>query len=161
MGIFDIFKKKDNKPIEAKTPVYEAENAPQKPVNVWIDKTEEVKLDEDVLKKMKITRSENYHYTKSKRELKEDFYGERVWKHYPYKFQGFRMDGVNVYVKDDNGDEYLIGTVGPDVAEDIVAKQPKKPDIKLFGGKYKDVDDDVEIDEEDPSVYIKYMKLQK
>ena len=163
MGIFDIFKKKDNKPAEVKTPVREPEIAPQSvPKRVWESKKARVDLIDGVLKKMEITRDENDDYTLKKKELIEDFEGEKVWKYEPYEFKEWRIEETNVFVKDEYGEEYLIGTIGPRIAKDILAEQPDKPDMMLFGGKYKWVtDEDVGTDEADLSVVIGYEKLKK
>lgn len=160
MGIFDIFKKKDNKPAEVKTPVYEAEN---KPKRIWETKHVRVDLVDGILKKMDIERDENDDFKMKKKDLLDEYMdGDKIWKYEPYEFKHWRIDGTEVYVKDDYGDEYMIGTVPAARAKEILAEQPNGPDIMLFGGKYKEIDDDEIItDETDPHIVIEYEKLKK
>lgn len=164
MGIFNIFKKKDNKPAEVKTPVSEPEIAPQSvPKRVWDTKYEHVELIDGVLKKMGITRDENDDYTMKKKDLLDEYCdGDKIWKYEPYEFDKWRLDGMNVYACDDYGEEFLIGTVRKRASEDIIKDQPDRPDMQLFGGRYKQIDDDeIVSDSEDLSVVICYEKLQK
>ena len=164
MGFFNIFKKKDSKPSEVETPRHEPEIAPQKQIKrVWETKHAKVDLIEGITGKMHLDREENDDFTMKKKDLLDEYCdGDKIWKYEPYEFDKWRLDGMNVYACDDYGEEFLIGTVRKRASEDIIKEQPDRPDMQLFGGRYKQIDDDeIVSDSEDLSVVICYEKQQK
>ena len=138
MGLFNLFKKKEAPKPAAVTP----------PVNVvvWEDRKAFVSMDEKQEKQFKkyikdeVILHENDDYDLTKKELIEDFEGERVYRYYPKDIPNWDLA--------DDGTVTVDGIVMGHIQESKIKNIRKSRDeghaysLTIFGGKYKDVDDD-------------------
>ena len=139
MGLFNLFKKK-----EAPKPA--AEPAPPVKVIVWDDRKAFVSMDEKQEKQFKkyirdeVILNENDDYDLPKKELIEDYAGESVYRYYPKNLPRWDLA--------DDGTVTVDGIVMGHIEASKVANIRKSRDegheynLTIFGGKYKEVDDD-------------------
>ena len=145
MGLFNIFKKKEEVKVTVK---YE-----------WFDRMiypDHQEHEEEFHKYFKMDLYKNDNYTLTKKELREYHDGEKVYKYYPFTLD-YMIEGHDVLSHMKEEEWMKIGTVTEEEKEVILNNNSR---LSLYDGTYKDVDDDVEIVEGDPffGFYVKRKK---
>ena len=172
--IFNLFKKKETpketlenpKETPKETPKPVETPKPAAPSRVWVVKRAKVECDPDFLKSIldDINIHENYDYELKKKELIEDFEGEKVWEYSPTPFPFELLDDGSVVIEDILKKKITIGKVGEKNLKAIrkSIEEGSKPDVTLLGGRYKKVtSSDVYKDETEWSAVIEYERLKK
>lgn len=139
MKLFDIFKKKEEpapEPPKKKKPEYEYRM-------IYLENQEHI---EDFYKHYKKDMTVTNLYQLPASELKEDWYGEKIYKYYPLKIS-YEIRGNDVYSYIKEGKWMKIGTIDDESIE-LIQKYFTK--FQIYSGDYKEVYDTIEKEEDDP-----------
>lgn len=152
--MFNLFKKK-----EEPKPTVQAEPKKPKPIsNSGMIYLAEQEHEEEFFETYKKNFNATDWYKLTKKELKEDFEGEKVYKYYPYTLD-YEIVGNDVFAPL-KGTNVKIGTLTDEQIEIVKADGGV---LNLYQNIYKEVYDDVEIIEDEPffGIYVKKYNIFK